>query len=221
MAAEVVVFDIDDTLYLERDYVRSGFEACGRWLDAERGLAGFGAAAWKLFTDGVRGDTFDRALAELGHAADAALVGYLVETYRSHDPDIAMLPDARRAVDGLAADHLLAVVTDGPETSQAAKARRLGTSDWAALTVLTATLPPGSAKPSPAAFELIECRLGATGDACTYVADNPAKDFGGPASLGWRTVRVRRPGQLHEHVPSGHDVTVQIGDLDSLLDVLG
>jgi hypothetical protein len=25
------VFDIDDTLYLERDYVRSGFEAVGRW----------------------------------------------------------------------------------------------------------------------------------------------------------------------------------------------
>ena len=28
---QVLVFDIDDTLYLERDYVRSGFGAAGRW----------------------------------------------------------------------------------------------------------------------------------------------------------------------------------------------
>ena len=26
---DVVVFDLDDTLYLERDYVRSGFRAVG------------------------------------------------------------------------------------------------------------------------------------------------------------------------------------------------
>src|SRR5207302_9076607 len=28
-----VVFDIDDTLYLERDYVRSGFRAVGTWAE--------------------------------------------------------------------------------------------------------------------------------------------------------------------------------------------
>lgn len=220
MTVEVVVFDLDDTLYLERDYVRSGFAACGRWLEAEHGLAGFGDAAWRLFAEGVRGDTFDRALADLGHGPDRPLVECLVQVYRAHDPDIAMLPDARRAVAELGAGRRLGVVTDGPEASQAAKARRLGTADWSAVTVLTATLPAGSGKPSPVAFELIERRLGADGDACAYVADNPAKDFGGPAVLGWRTVRVRRAGQLHEHVESGPDVAAEIAELDALPGVL-
>ena len=35
----VVTFDLDDTLYLERDFVRSGFAAVGAWLATERGYA--------------------------------------------------------------------------------------------------------------------------------------------------------------------------------------
>ena len=30
-----------------------------------------------------------------------------------------------------------------------------------------------------------------------YVADNPRKDFLAPRALGWRTLRVRRPGGEH------------------------
>ena len=36
-----VVFDVDDTLYLERDYVRSGFRAVGVWASRWLGLSGF------------------------------------------------------------------------------------------------------------------------------------------------------------------------------------
>jgi putative hydrolase of the HAD superfamily len=216
MGAGIVVFDLDDTLYLERDYVRSGFAACDAWATAELGVSGLGAACWQLFVDGGRNDTFDRALAELGHAGGPEVVRRLVEVYRAHDPDIALLPDAAAAIERFGARHRLAVVSDGPEASQGAKARRLGAAEWSDCTVLTATLPPGNGKPSPMAFRVIEDRLGERGRRCAYVADNPAKDFAGPAALGWTTVRVRRPGQLHEAVPSGADVEAEIGDLDAL-----
>jgi putative hydrolase of the HAD superfamily len=216
----IVVFDLDDTLYLERDYVRSGFAACDVWATAELGLSGLGPACWQLFVDGGRNDTFDRALAELGHAGGPDLVGRLVEVYRAHDPDIDLLPDAAAAIERLGADHRLAIVSDGPEASQGAKARRLGASRWSRCTVLTASLPPGNGKPSPMAFRLIEQRLAGRGRECAYVADNPAKDFAGPASLGWTTIRVRRQGQLHEAAPSGADVEAEIADLDALDAVL-
>ena len=58
MAIQHYIFDIDDTLYLERDYVRSGFDAVGRALSDER----FGAYCWDLFCHGVRGNTFELAL---------------------------------------------------------------------------------------------------------------------------------------------------------------
>jgi putative hydrolase of the HAD superfamily len=49
-----------------------------------------------------------------------------------------------------------------------------------------------------------------------YVADNPIKDFAGPRRLGWRTVRIRRPGGLHADLPSGDDVEQEIASLDEL-----
>jgi putative hydrolase of the HAD superfamily len=40
-AIRCVVFDVDDTLYLERDYVRSGFDSVGAWLQRDSGVVGF------------------------------------------------------------------------------------------------------------------------------------------------------------------------------------
>ena len=66
--ADVVVFDLDDTLYLERDYVRSGFRAVDAWL-ASRGILGFFGEAWANFENGLRGKAFDRAPGRSSRAA--------------------------------------------------------------------------------------------------------------------------------------------------------
>src|SRR3546814_902485 len=94
--ASVVVLDLDDTLYLERDYVRSGFKAVEQWLALERAAAGFSDTCWRLFEGGHRGDIFDQGLLELGLDSHAELVAQLVTVYREHHPDIALQPDARR-----------------------------------------------------------------------------------------------------------------------------
>ena len=38
--ASVIVFDLDDTLYLERDFVRSGFAAVDRWVSDRFAISG-------------------------------------------------------------------------------------------------------------------------------------------------------------------------------------
>jgi putative hydrolase of the HAD superfamily len=217
----LVVLDIDDTLYLERDYVRSGFAAAGTWAYHELGVVGFGERAWAAFEAGVRGTIFDEALAACGVEPEPGLVPRLVDVYRRHAPDIELLPDARAWLDSLGPDVAVAVVTDGPVASQQAKAGALGLARWADLVIFTETLGPGRGKPHPAAFEQLEREVGLSGAACAYVADNPAKDFGGPRRLGWRTVRVRRTGALHAAAPSGEDVDVEITALDQLDAALG
>ena len=225
----LVVLDIDDTLYLERDYVRSGFDAVGVWARDELGVDDLGERAWAAFEAGVRRTIFDDALAGAGVEVTPDLVPRLVDVYRmhargsvvrSHAPTIEMLTDARAWIDRLAPHVVLAVVTDGPLASQQAKAEALVLTRWADLVVFTETLGPGRGKPHPAAFEHLERELGVTGEQCAYVADNPAKDFVAPHRLGWRTVRVRRPGGLHAEAPSGDDVDAEIttlGDLDTAL----
>lgn len=37
----LVIFDLDDTLFLERDFVRSGFAAVGRWMARTIGISNF------------------------------------------------------------------------------------------------------------------------------------------------------------------------------------
>jgi glycosyltransferase involved in cell wall biosynthesis/FMN phosphatase YigB (HAD superfamily) len=217
----LVVLDIDDTLYLERDYVRSGFDAVGAWARDELGVDDLGERAWAAFEAGVRRTIFDDALAGCGVEVTNGVVPRMVEIYRAHSPTIDMLPDARAWLDALAPHVTLAVVTDGPLASQQAKAEALMITRWADLVVFTESLGPGRGKPHPAAFEQLERELGLSGDRCAYVADNPAKDFVAPHRLGWRTVRVRRPGGLHAEVPSGDDVDAEITSLADLDAALG
>lgn len=214
--AGCVVFDLDDTIYLERDYVRSGFDAVGEWVRDRVGVPDFAERAWQAFESGVRGTIFDRVLAECGVAPDAEVVLVLVDVYRNHEPAIQVLPDARAALDALSGQVPLGAVTDGPIRSQLAKARALGVDEWSQVTVLTEQLGPGYGKPHPRAFQEIERSIGHDGPSCVYVADNPAKDFAAPRALGWRTVRVRRAQSLHVGADSGPDVDFEVADLGGL-----
>jgi putative hydrolase of the HAD superfamily len=214
-----VVFDVDDTLYLERDYVASGFAAVERTAVATLGAHGFAAVAWQAFLDGDRGNIFDRALTSLGITYQDDDVKDLVRCYRTHAPQIALLPDARAALDKLHASGTgLAFLTDGPVESQANKVKALGLGEYTDVIVLTAALGQGYGKPHRRGFEHITSVTGA--DMLTYVADNPNKDFAAPRALGWTTIRVRRAGGLHASCPDSADIDETIGDLADVVEVM-
>lgn len=209
MSDRIVVFDLDDTLYPERDFVRSGFEAAGSWFARERGVRGLAEAAWGAFERGVRGRTFDVALAELGVESEPGLPEDLVAVYRGHEPQIRLAPDAADCLASL--DGPPALVSDGPWQTQTAKLRALGLDDCFDPAVLTARL--GLSKPDRRVFELIAARRPDAEH--VYVADNPTKDFAGPRELGWLTIRIRRPEGLYAAIEPapGAEPDAEIDDL--------
>jgi putative hydrolase of the HAD superfamily len=211
-----VTFDLDDTLFLERDYVRSGFRAVGDWAERHLDVRGLADSAGRAFERGVRGTTLHEALADLGVEPTPEVVAQLVAVYRSHIPRVRMLEDARACIEDLRQRAVLAVISDGPRASQQAKATAMATERWAKTVVLTADLGLGAGKPSPKAFAAVEAVTGVSGGACAYVADNPLKDFGGARSCGWLTVRVRRPESLHAALPSSADVDIEVTELRAL-----
>lgn len=190
-----VVFDIDDTLYLERDYAFSGFEAVGRWVAARLQIVDFALRCRHNFVAGRRRSIFDDVLRECGKEPSAALVGVLVEVYRMHTPSITLAADAAEAINTISRMSSIAVITDGPAISQSRKVEALGLREFAAPIVLTDVMGPEFSKPHPRAFKQVEKCRPARG--YVYVADNPIKDFAAPKQLGWATVRVRRQGGLH------------------------
>ncbi len=219
--ADVVAFDLDDSLYLERDYVRSGFRAVDEWATKNLGVSDFGRLAWAAFEDGARGTIFDTALLACGAQPTPESIRRLVDVYRTHVPAIALAPDAIECLRRLSGRVRLAIVTDGPLQSQRAKVRALGLEALVDHVVFTEELGPGFAKPSPRAFELVEEHLAAAGERCVYVADNPAKDFAGPSIRGWRSIRIRRPDGLHHDVPGTTGVWLEVTDLRPLPAAIG
>jgi putative hydrolase of the HAD superfamily len=189
------VFDIDDTLYLERDYVRSGFEAVGHWIAKWIGVSDFAGRCWNSFLDGRRGSIFDNALRDAGTEPTPGLVSALVEIYRTHTPSISLAADALTALKTISQFASIAVISDGPVASQSRKVETLGLDSLAARVILTDTLGSEFRKPSPKAFRQIE--QWGNGTIYVYVADNPLKDFEAPKKLGWGTVRVRRPHGMY------------------------
>lgn len=216
-----VVFDMDDTLYAERDYVRSGFTEVARFAGTTEDEIGIVFDwLWSAFEAGRRDDTFDGLLGAFPWLAERMTAAALVDAYRNHRPDIALTPGLTNELDRLAAGGLrLAVLSDGPPASQGAKATALGLDRWFDPVLLTGSLGPGFAKPGVAGFEQIARDWDLQGLELAYVADNPLKDFIAPRRLGWQTIRLRHPGQLRWQLesPSPADgPDLEIGAIASL-----
>lgn len=206
-----IVFDLDDTLYPERDFAISGFRAVGIWL----GRDDFADRCRTLFDDGCRGDIFDRALAGSGLSVRMEA---LVEVYRDHDPRIRLCPDASRYLRGHA--DRFGLITDGPERMQRNKIAALGLAAFCDQIIPTGQWPQGFSKPHPRAFQMIAGRAGRR--RCVYVADNAAKDFVTPNLMGWTTVQIIRPDRVHRGDPptAAHAAHHRIDSLDHLDDLL-
>lgn len=197
MRVTTIVLDLDDTLYLEHHYVRSGIVAVGDWMRKRHGVDDFASTAQALWNDGQRGRLFDATLRQLGLAPERTLVEAMIVTYRAHRPDIVLESDAAAFL-ATPPDSRLALITDGPPVSQLRKIEALGL-DRAGIEPLirTGVWGEGYGKPHLRAFRMVEARHGRSGDRLIYVADNPAKDFLGPRELGWRTVQIDRIGAVH------------------------
>jgi putative hydrolase of the HAD superfamily len=195
---EGVVFDIDDTLYFEREYVRSGFRHVATVVaTSEAELTTFFEWLWNEFETGRRGDTFDQFLSVFPAVHDRFSTSELVDEYRSHRPSISLIPGIAESLASMQRRGLrLGALSDGALASQEAKAAALDLASWLDPIILTAGLGPSYAKPATGGFEMIRSLWGIDGDRLAYVADNPLKDFAGPRELGWHTIRLRLAPQL-------------------------
>jgi len=195
-----VVFDLDDTLYPERQWALSGFRAAERWAMAELGLDGLAADMTRLLDQGHRGRIFDMVLAERLGQAEPQTVKALVAAYRANEPELTLFDDARWALDHLAPHMALGLVTDGEEELQAKKIAALRIAPRFRSLVITGALGPGREfwKPHPKSFETVAAGLPQDGRRLVYVGDNPSKDFVSPNAMGWLTVQIVRPGGIHD-----------------------
>lgn len=211
----ITIFDLDDTLYDESTYVRSGLAAVARWGQARFGQDADSSLAEMdlLMAQNGRGRVFDDWLRGRASVRDA------IKIYRHHDPDIA-LPDLTEQVLDKLAGGPLYLVTDGHKIVQAKKVEALGIAPRFRHCFLTNRYGAANAKPSLHCFDLIRRREGVDWSDLVYIGDNPAKDFVSLNRQGAHTVRVLTGRHAQDVAAAGHDAGHRIATLQDLPSVL-
>ncbi len=190
---KAIIFDLDDTLYGEKEYVRSGYHAVAKLLpqveDAERKL-------WMAFEN--KKSAIDEVLISEGIYTEE-LKKQCLETYRYHQPDIHfyagvvdMLMELRKR------GYLLGIITDGRPEGQRAKIKALDMEKYIDHIIVTDELGGIQyRKPNEKAFVLMKERIGVEYAEMCYVGDNTKKDFVAPEKLGMKSIRFRNADGLY------------------------
>jgi putative hydrolase of the HAD superfamily len=215
---KAVLFDLDDTLYPEMDFVRSAFGAVAADLATDVGIdAGFSRMRMLqiLRRDG-RGRVFDELLHEQRIYSPERVARMLV-VYRTHAPTLRLHADVLPTLEWLrSAGVSLGIVTDGLGYVQRAKIEALGLESKVDVIVCTDDLGRKSAKPSRAGFQHALAGIDVPPSRAIYIGNDATKDFLGPRRLGMTAVHIVWPGvpqaepPTPEHAP--HIVVTRLGD---------
>jgi len=194
-----IIFDMDDTLYDEIDYYKSGFIVVSRVVGSDFGLTGEAVfkTLWEIFNAGNHKTTFDTAAEKLGIVFDAAYMENLVNIFRNHKPDINLPSQSRMILESLKGRYKLGLITDGYLPAQELKIEALGLEKYFDYILYTGKLGREHWKPSPKAFEKLLAQLAVSADQCVCVGDNLEKDFLSPNQMGFKTIRVVRERRIH------------------------
>jgi putative hydrolase of the HAD superfamily len=229
---DVVLFDVDDTLYSTSEFSRTARRNAVRAMIAH-GLEVPEAEAFEELSEVVSEfssnyeNHFDRLLDRLGRSRwggrnPAVLVASAVVAYhRTKERDMRILPDARALLDGLqAAGTRMGIVSAGLQVKQAEKLIRLGVIPYLDPGAIFFSDQLGVSKPNPKIFAKACAALKVEPARALFVGDRVSHDVVPARRVGLKTVLYRGAGGKYaaEACPDPADHDVQ--DLRHLLPIL-
>ena len=192
----VVVFDLDDTLYSEDDYNKSGVIAVTNELER---LFNQDITEQLLSVRKEKGDIWGRACELL--SIPATVKESLIWMYRLHQPQIGLGQEiVEVVVDVSKQAQQVVILTDGRSITQRLKLDALSLLEYPCYI----SEEYNFTKPMAEWFKIIMSDFPAAN--YVYIADNPVKDFVGPNRLGWKTIGVRDDGRnIHPQIVDNVD----------------
>lgn len=205
-----VIFDLDDTLYSEKEYVKSGYKAVSDYLGV-----GYEDQLWKYFEEGK--PAIDELLKVIGREREKEKV---LAVYRSNTPNIHLYDGVINLLQDLRSKGLkVGIITDGRPEGQRNKLEALRLKELVDDIIITDELGGTQfRKPCDIAFRIIQTRWKLPATQIIYVGDNPAKDFQAPQQLGMKTVWFRNTDGLYTKQLQTNFMTIaHITELNNLL----
>ena len=189
-----MVFDLDDTLYKEQDYLLSAYREIAERI-GDRVTRKQGVQEDRIFDQMLRwrqeGENVFQCLIDT-YGLDMT-VDDLLTVYRSHVPAIRLDEETKHLLDSLHWAAVIGLITDGRSLTQRHKIEALGLSAYMDEENILISEETGFEKPSEVPYRHFMAHY----PACTYyyVGDNPAKDFSAPDRLGWTSICLLDDGR--------------------------
>lgn len=202
----MVVFDLDDTLYKETDYVASGIRAIAKEVD-NNGLISEQEALDIINSAPDTATGFDLLEARIliANVRSGFNIDKIVAIYRTHTPDIRLSEDTLSALTYLKTAQIkIGIITDGRSLAQRAKIKALGLNRFVADSNIIISGEIGSDKHTAVPFQMI-ADANPEETKFIYVGDNPEKDFFWPNNMGWQTIMLRDINGLNIHQQNPDD----------------
>ena len=174
-----VIFDLDDTLYSEKQYVRSGYKKIGEYLGKEDAAD----KLWSYFEAGKPAiDAYLEEISEMDKKAEC------LNIYRNQMPEITIYEGVIELINDLKNKGTkVGIITDGRPEVQRNKLKALGLDEMIEDIIITDELGGIQfRKPNDISFRIMQNRWKIPFEQIVYVGDNPNKDFQAPKQLGMR-----------------------------------
>lgn len=187
-----VIFDLDDTLYSEKLYVKSGYKKIGEYLGREDASE----KLWGYFESGKQ--AIDEYLAESGEEDKKA---ECLKIYREQMPEVTLYDGVCEMIEDLKDKGIkVGIITDGRPEGQKNKIKALGLDSMIDDIIITDELGGVQfRKPCDIAFRIMQNRWRLPYEQIVYVGDNPNKDFQACRQLGMRWKYFRNEDGLYSH----------------------
>ena len=185
--SKIFVFDLDDTLYSERDFEKSGIEYVYNYFEIKH-----------VSLDSILNNRKNWIDQIINVTNKEITIQMVLDLYRCHLPSIELYKDSKVFLDMLLSNgYEMSLITDGRSITQRNKLKALGIESYFKNIVISEEV--NSEKPSEYNFNLVmnnKCR-----ENYIYIADNPQKDFITPNKLDWTTICLLDRGQnVHKQI---------------------
>jgi putative hydrolase of the HAD superfamily len=179
--SKIFVFDLDDTLYSERDFEKSGIEYVYNYFEIKH------ISLVSILNN--RKNWIDQIINVSNNEITIQMV---LDVYRYHIPSIELYKDSKVFLDTLFSNgYEMSLITDGRSITQRNKLKALGIDYYFKSIVISEEV--NSEKPSEVNYRLV--MNDQPPENYIYIADNPKKDFITPNKLGWTSICILDRGQ--------------------------
>lgn len=180
----VVVFDLDDTLYKEIDFLKSAYKEIADRIAIPESYD----FMLKAYYDGR--NAFKEVVE---HYHLSYNVENLLNIYRNHYPRIKFNDDVKTTLAVLVKKAILGLISDGRSVQQWNKIKALSLDNYIPKENILISDEFGHKKPDLEGFEFFMSKY--PKEEYTYIGDNTSKDFYAPNKLGWTTVCLLDNGE--------------------------